>query len=290
MAIDQNTLRMRALSAAIFVLVLLGAWFYNVWTFSIVNGLIVAGLLYEWTRLCQSIRQRENAYLPLLMTVLGAIFYGLLVYFYLVISTDPYNSFADPGKTAMFQLLLYAGLLMASLLIVLTLLSRDFGRLFLIGLLILGFLYFISSYGLILALYHWHIPFIILFCIWSNDTSAYLVGSMIGKTPMAPSISPKKTWEGTIAGVLITVLIAWVCSLVYEGSSVAYYSSLQIVLIAFISAVSGTLGDLIESSIKRMAGVKDSGNIMPGHGGFFDRFDAYTFAIVWVCAYLYFFY
>ncbi len=290
MALDTNTLRTRSLSAAVFVIILLSAWFYDVWTFAIVNGLIVAGLLYEWTKLSMKIRQVSAPALPIVMAVLGAIFYGFLVYFYLVISMDPYNPYADPGKTAMFQLLLYAGLIICSLLLVITILSRDFARLFLFSLLIIGFLYFTTAYGLVLALYHWHIPFIILFCIWINDTTAYLMGSLIGKTPMAPNISPKKTWEGTLSGILLTVLIAWISSQVYKGSDIAFFSSSQIVIIALISASMGTLGDLIESSIKRMAGVKDSGNIMPGHGGVFDRFDAYSYAIVWVCAYLYFFY
>ena len=108
---------------------------------------------------------------------------------------------------------------------------------------------------------------------------AYIVGSVIGKTPLS-SISPKKTWEGTIGGVILTIIII---------SLLAYFTKrLTIVdaaVMALLSSVSGTFGDLFESKLKRMAGVKDSGNIMPGHGGFLDRFDSLLFAVVVVWFY-----
>lgn len=118
----------------------------------------------------------------------------------------------------------------------------------------------------------------IIFSIWINDTMAYIVGSLIGKTPFS-KISPKKTWEGTIGGALLCVAVI---------SLIAYFTKLLSVqdaaVIAAICAISGTMGDLFESKLKRMAGVKDSGSIMPGHGGFLDRFDSLLFAApaVWI--------
>ncbi|MFZ1264494.1 MAG: phosphatidate cytidylyltransferase, partial [Chitinophagaceae bacterium] len=123
----------------------------------------------------------------------------------------------------------------------------------------------------------WSIPLVIIGSIWINDTMAYIVGSLIGKTPLS-KVSPKKTWEGTIGGVILSVLTA---GLVAWGVNfdIALFS-----VIAALSAISGTFGDLFESKLKRMAGVKDSGSLMPGHGGFLDRFDSLLIAtpIVWL--------
>ena len=116
------------------------------------------------------------------------------------------------------------------------------------------------------------IPCAIIFSIWINDTMAYIVGSLIGKTPFS-KISPKKTWEGTIGGAILCIVVI---------AAVAYFSKLLPVkdaaIIAALCAIFGTMGDLFESKLKRMADVKDSGTIMPGHGGFLDRFDSLLFA------------
>lgn len=119
------------------------------------------------------------------------------------------------------------------------------------------------------------LPCAIIFSIWINDTMAYLVGSWIGKTPLS-RYSPKKTWEGTIGGIALSaVLITWLSSIFSEAN---VFKCQQWMVIALICAVAGTIGDLWESYLKRKAGVKDSGSIMPGHGGFLDRFDSLLFA------------
>jgi len=126
----------------------------------------------------------------------------------------------------------------------------------------------------------------IIISIWINDTMAYIVGSIIGKRPLS-KISPKKTWEGTIGGmVLSVVVIGLIAFFVLNSGSITIY----IMLLAAIASVAGTFGDLLESKLKRIAGVKDSGNIMPGHGGFLDRFDSLLFAIpaVWLYVFLVF--
>ena len=109
---------------------------------------------------------------------------------------------------------------------------------------------------------------------------AYLVGSFIGKTPFS-KISPKKTWEGTAGGA---VLCVGVMTLI--GYYIGIYKMEVWIVIAAIAAIVGTLGDLLESKLKRMAEVKDSGRILPGHGGFLDRFDSLLLATPAV--YLYF--
>ncbi len=125
---------------------------------------------------------------------------------------------------------------------------------------------------------NWVLPMLIIASIWVNDTMAYFVGSLIGKTPLSP-ISPKKTWEGTIGGAVLAVLVVGI-----GGHFIWNFSINTLVLIAATAAIAGTLGDLLESKIKRMADVKDSGNIMPGHGGFLDRFDSLLLAApaVWL--------
>jgi phosphatidate cytidylyltransferase len=121
-------------------------------------------------------------------------------------------------------------------------------------------------------------PLVIIASIWINDTMAYIVGSLIGKTPLSP-ISPKKTWEGTIGGIILSVVAVTLVG-VYLMNGEAWH----FIAISLISAVAGTFGDLFESKLKRMAGVKDSGQIMPGHGGFLDRFDSLLVAIpfIWI--------
>jgi phosphatidate cytidylyltransferase len=105
--------------------------------------------------------------------------------------------------------------------------------------------------------------------IWANDTGAYLTGISVGKHKLMERISPKKTWEGFIGGVLSAVIVAWLLS-----GWLGVVDSIHWIIIALIISIAGTYGDLIESMLKRSSGVKDSGNIMPGHGGFLDRFDS----------------
>lgn len=117
--------------------------------------------------------------------------------------------------------------------------------------------------------------------IWANDTGAYLSGMSMGKHKLFPRISPKKSWEGFIGGVLFTGIIAWIISLFFYDISITHWLA-----IGFISAIMGVFGDLVESMYKRSLGVKDSGKFLPGHGGLLDRFDAVLLSIPVVYAYL----
>jgi phosphatidate cytidylyltransferase len=131
------------------------------------------------------------------------------------------------------------------------------------------------------------LPLFVIACMWINDTMAYLVGSFIGKTPLS-SISPKKTWEGTIGGIILcAVVVGW--AMHYFSKSYFDVSLLTWMLWAGIAAILGTIGDLVESKIKRSANVKDSGKFMPGHGGFLDRFDSLLFAtsFMWLIFHLF---
>ncbi len=128
-------------------------------------------------------------------------------------------------------------------------------------------------------------PCAIIFSIWINDTMAYLVGSLIGKTPFS-KISPKKTWEGTAGGAILCVIVIGLLGYFIPVAKVLAVQ--HWIAIAAICAVFGTAGDLLESKIKRMADVKDSGSFMPGHGGFLDRFDSLLVATPFVWLYIHF--
>ena len=105
--------------------------------------------------------------------------------------------------------------------------------------------------------------------IWANDTGAYLTGVSFGRHRLMERISPKKSWEGFFGGVIIAALTAWMLAGWLGVVDKAHW-----IIIALIVSLAGTYGDLIESMLKRSTGVKDSGTIMPGHGGFLDRFDS----------------
>lgn len=117
--------------------------------------------------------------------------------------------------------------------------------------------------------------------IWTYDTSAYVFGLLIGSTPLFRRISPKKTWEGLIGGLIITGIIAWLLSLVFKE-----YTFFDWEVIAVIIVIMGTFGDLTESLFKRSINIKESGSILPGHGGMLDRFDGVLFAAPLVYTYL----
>ena len=112
----------------------------------------------------------------------------------------------------------------------------------------------------------------LLLLVWTNDTGAYLTGRAFGKHKLFERISPKKTWEGTLGGAALTVLVAWGLSHLISDFSLAQWLALSVV-----AAIGSNLGDLVESMLKRSVAVKDSGDLFPGHGGFLDRFDAFLF-------------
>ncbi len=128
-------------------------------------------------------------------------------------------------------------------------------------------------------------PFLAMTCfllIWASDTFAYLAGRAFGKTPLFTRISPKKTWEGFAGGVIGAIGVSLI--LAYYSPS---YKWTELTGLALIFAVFGTLGDLVESMLKRSLNVKDSGNILPGHGGILDRFDALLFSMPFAFVYIF---
>lgn len=144
-------------------------------------------------------------------------------------------------------------------------------------------LYAAIPLGLMPSLHeNYNVLVMVLIMVWMNDNGAYMGGSLFGKHKMWVRHSPGKTWEGTAIGVVVTLVTAYFVGPLFNAS-IAWYHWLAL---GFICSVIDTLGDLVESMLKRSVGMKDSGKIMPGHGGFLDRFDSLLIAVPVAYAYL----
>ena len=122
---------------------------------------------------------------------------------------------------------------------------------------------------------------LVFILLWANDTFAYLTGRLLGKHKLFPRISPGKTIEGSIGGLVFTL-----AGVIIFSHYVDWLPMKAAIGMGVIAVVFGTLGDLCESMLKRQAGVKDSGNLIPGHGGILDRFDSVLFSVPFICVYL----
>ena len=233
MAINVEVLKTRALTAVVFVAVMLVGLLWNEWSFIILFTIIHFGCWYEFVKLMKKIYGEKY----LMYCLLGLVYITMPV----LLMIGLYAQFASPDLPYSAQII-----------------TLGYGdpRI---------------------------IPCGIIFSIWINDTMAYIVGSFIGKTPLS-KISPKKTWEGTAGGAILCVVVI---GLPGYFIPIAKEIALQHwLIIAAICAIFGTAGDLLESKLKRMANVKDSGAIMPGHGGFLDRFDSLLVAVPFVWLYV----
>jgi len=272
-------MKQRTITAVVFAIAMLGGVFGGATAFFILFALITAGCLWELMGLLFA---AEGNYLRL-RKVLGMVF-GLLPF--LVFGSFLLGLINAGSETlytwnAVFIIMPFAFLALTFLLFVLELFlhsDRPFANIghFLLGLIYVGLPFALLVYISIGpdAKYAPLRVFGLLLLTWTNDTMAYLVGSRIGKTPFFSRISPKKTWEGTLGGMAFTFLIAWLLA-----QWVPDYSTTEWILLAGCVAVFGTLGDLVESMLKRSIHIKDSGSLLPGHGGLLDRFDSFLFVL-----------
>lgn len=272
MPLNMPTFYKRTGSAIVFgAIMLTGLLWDNKWPFLALICLINTLALREYFRLMQKIDKESYwpAWLPVKIQVLSLI---ILLTFSIK---------KEPQVERVLWLLFYLlPLAMPALMMGTTL----FKRTSLMALLqSIGGIFYITLPIIMLQYMRAHdmaLPIALITMIWINDTMAYIVGSFIGKTPFSP-ISPKKTWEGTAGGALLTILAA-----VIYGHKSGTYTLTHWAMLSLLTAVAGTLGDLLESKLKRMADVKDSGNIMPGHGGALDRFDSLIVATPVVFVYV----
>lgn len=251
-----NEVVKRTLSGIVYIILLVGAILYSVETFMLLFAVFFITAVIEFCKLYQI-----NKIYGLLLSVAIAVSLFFL-------NNHPYNS-------ALLCVVPFSIFLMIDLF---QNQSKKEQPLFkklihLIGYVTLPFL-IITQLPYLNGNYSPFLLLSIFIMIWCNDTFAYICGRLLGKHKLYEKISPKKTIEGFIGGLLFTQLAAFI---IYKTSSLQI-SLIAWLLIALGISVLGTVGDLIESKYKRQAGVKDSGNIMPGHGGILDRFDSILFA------------
>lgn len=291
MAFNIQTFRTRALTAIVFVAVMLVGLLWNQWSFLALFTIIHFGCWWEYLKLTEKIHTTSfHPYTKLGLMVMG---YGIMLWFcspaYQISSYGLKENISLPVSAAGFALLLVG------------IFQKNSINVKAFGFAALGLLYISLCWGLMMDLYGqiavnenvnvfafpiWIIPVSIISSIWINDTMAYVVGSFIGKTPLS-KISPKKTWEGTVGGVILSITIVGLFFSTHYLFSKIYIIAYGFwFIIAAIASIVGTFGDLLESKLKRMADVKDSGSIMPGHGGFLDRFDSLLLATPFVWLYV----
>lgn len=285
MAFNLQTFKTRALTAVIFVLVMLTGLLWNQWSFLLLFTLIHFGCWVEYQKLVGLIDPDYAEIHPLHRYGIMLIGFGILLW-----NTDLSFAIAGFSLAVIGWSLFWIGMIafvLSELLLAKKLNPKLWAHSF------LGLIYISLSWGLMMRLYGnlnssvitsyaWMLPVWVIASIWINDTMAYIVGSFIGKTPLSP-ISPKKTWEGTVGGTILAV-----CAVTALGVYAFDFPLKALLAVSVTAAITGTLGDLFESKLKRLAGVKDSGSFMPGHGGFLDRFDSLLFAVtaVWVVLFL----
>ncbi|MEP7257358.1 MAG: phosphatidate cytidylyltransferase [Flavitalea sp.] len=285
MALNIATLRTRTLTAIIFVVIMATGLLFNQWSFFLLFTIIHFGCWLEYQKLATLINPEYSTITPFHCYGIMLAGWCFLLYF----TNDSFNL----GALSVHSMGWWLGLLLAFLLPITEVLFSANVSLKNIGYSALGIAYISVPCGLLIDLMVFPtgstshslpvLPLVIICCMWINDTMAYMVGSLIGKTPFSP-ISPKKTWEGTIGGIILCVALVTLLSRYIPV--LRDFPLIHWLMISLIAAIAGTFGDLLESKLKRMAGVKDSGRIMPGHGGFLDRFDSLLIATPFVWAYV----
>ena len=290
MALNREVFRTRALSALVFVAVMLVGLLWNFWSFFVLFSIIHFGCWTEYQKLIGLID--KNYTLATKAHKYGVMIAGWCIMLYFT------NETYKIGTVSLHDVGYWMGLLFVFVLPVMEILFARNINLKNIGYSFLGLMYISLSWGLLVYIRSYGSGFeiinkimvlMIIASIWINDTMAYLVGSLIGKTPLT-KISPKKTVEGTIGGIVLAILVmalvGYFVTIDVFKSEFYWESILQWVAVAAIASIAGTFGDILESKLKRMANIKDSGQILPGHGGFLDRFDSLLMATPFVCLYL----
>ncbi|SHF73666.1 phosphatidate cytidylyltransferase [Flavobacterium segetis] len=274
----------RGISGAVYIILLLVSILYSLETFFLLFGIFLLIAIYEF---CNLVNLKKP--FPLLI--------GFFMYTIVTLVSN-YNKITEEKLKKIFNIdvelavniqQLNTVLLVISLVVLLKCIlflfydsiqtiSNSSKYLYLVGYIILPFV-FITKISFGINDYNPKIIIGLFILVWTNDTFAYIVGKSIGRTKLFEKISPKKTIEGFVGGVLFAVLAGYIISKYYIKANPEFSdrSILIWISIAVIAGIAGTIGDLIESKFKRIAGVKDSGSIMPGHGGILDRLDSVIF-------------
>ncbi len=271
---NKKNLIQRARTAVVFVGLLIAMVMINQYTYAILMGAVIALSIFEFMKLSFMAREKNrisHLYMPL------AIGMGLTSFVLTFLSVngiipETWAIFFPVAPLLFFVLELWADS------------ARPFTN---VSINILSLFYLAYPISLLNFIafpggeYNRWIVLSMLLLIWVYDAGAYVFGSLFGRNKLFPRISPGKTWEGSLGGLFAAEIVAF---LIYKIFGI--YELHHWVVIAIIICLFGTLGDLIESMMKRGLKIKDSGNILPGHGGMLDRFDAFYFMIPFVYLYI----
>ena len=277
----------RTASGVVMLLLFIGAVLWSQWSAVALFAVIMIGGLVEFYNLC-----RKRGYQP--MYVLGIIasiclFYALLLVDLCGISSIP--SGVSTVLAAAFLTCVAILFVIAPAMFLCEIWRKSESPIANIATTLMGIAYITVPMALLVyvpgllsgqGVGEWHPWHLMAFMsiIWANDVFAYLVGIAFGKHRLCERISPKKSWEGFIGGVVGAVALAVLFGYLLNGNMIIWG------ITGLITSLTGVAGDLVESMFKREAGVKDSGKIMPGHGGFLDRFDALFISVPFVVLYL----
>lgn len=274
-----NTLLKRALTGAVFVAVMIGGLYISPYTLFTLFFIINVLSLIEFQTLVNTFEVNNRVDNPVFEKV-AIVVIGSAVY---LLTANWGLHFFDTRYTVLILPLLF-----------LLFLKELYGQApvpFLrLSFYLTGIVYLSLPLGLANLLGNWNNTFspnivlAVLLMNWINDSLAYLSGRFLGRTPLFKRISPKKTWEGSLGGAVFTLLASYFIAQYVGVFSLGIWLAAAVLVIFF-----GTWGDLVESMLKRNVGVKDSGNLLPGHGGILDRFDAFYFLTPFVVALFYLF-
>lgn len=289
MALNFKTLTTRTLTAAVFVAVLLTCINYNFISFASLFLIISLWGLYEFYQLSEKLGAKP--YKPI------GYLAGACIFSYSAVSNSSIALFF-PTETILAYVLIFVFFVF-----VIALFDDNKNTILNITHTLAGIIYAVVPFAVLVSItcidknytlthqtgnliddiapYNPHYVLGIILLIWMNDVCAYLVGSLIGKHKLYERISPGKTWEGSIGSAILTMGCSFIIANWYPELSLKHWMIMTLIICVF-----GTIGDLVESMLKRQAGVKDSGRIMPGHGGILDRFDSLLFVAPFIYAYL----
>ena len=270
----------RTITGVLFVAILVGGILFSPLTFGLLFMLITALSVWEFARL---VNQRADVAVNPFITTLGGVYLFLAIYCYCTEATD--------ARIFIPYLLILIYLLVSELYLkqlspmnnwAYSLMSQLYVALPFALLCVLAFQRNAVESDSSPISFNAILPLSVFIFNWSNDTGAYCTGMLFGRHRLFERISPKKSWEGSVGGGIISVIVSLVMAHFFP-----FLSTLQWVGFALVVVVFGTWGDLVESLLKRQLGIKDSGNILPGHGGMLDRFDSTLLAVPAVVLYLY---
>ena len=275
-----KNLMVRTLSGLVLVAVFVGAVLGSQWSFGALLFLILVGGQTEFYKLARETGLSPQRWMGL---AVGVLLFALNFIVFRQFS----RSVTDEAGGAVLYLLLYIGLLLPTL-FVCELFRRSATPLANLGATLLGVLYVAVPLSLLLyvpvlagdGVWRPETVLCYIFIIWANDVFAYLVGMTFGRHRLCERLSPKKSWEGFFGGLAGAVATGLAAAYALDANYWVWGG------LALVASLSGVAGDLVESMFKREAGVKDSGQVIPGHGGVLDRFDALLLSAPYVFLYL----